>query len=181
MQGASTMLSLTDCTTQLLKDAQSTIPKFAFHPDPLINIQLRDILVSKIPRSMRFADRNSMAYSVELREPFLDHRIVELGLNQPIAHKINGDTGKYLVRQLANKIIPNKISEAPKRAVQTPQREWLADDLSKWVNQLIAENKSNQFFNSQEMLNTYKLYQKNKPDNSFYIWQLINTLLCTYK
>jgi len=72
--------------------------KPSFKVDDLTHLQLRDLIMSKIPRAMRFADRNSMAYSIELREPFLDHRIIELGRNQPIENKIYRGTGKYLVR-----------------------------------------------------------------------------------
>ena len=52
--------------------------------DKLSRLQYRDIRYTKIPRAMRFADRNAMSYSVEVREPYLDHRIIELGLRQPV-------------------------------------------------------------------------------------------------
>ncbi len=62
--------------------------------DPLRDLQYRrDVRYAKIPRAMRFADRCSMMYGRELREPFLDHRIVELGASaQPAAQR--SGTGK---------------------------------------------------------------------------------------
>src|SRR6185295_11694080 len=67
--------------------------------DALLDLQFRDIRYAKIPRAMRFADRVSMMHSRELREPFLDHRIVELGLRQPADRKIRNGQGKWLPRQ----------------------------------------------------------------------------------
>jgi asparagine synthase (glutamine-hydrolysing) len=177
VQGSSNVLTLKDCLTNNFKAKAVQLNKTALHEDPLINLQLRDLLISKIPRSMRFADRNSMAYSIELREPFLDHRIIELGLNQPESNKIQSDTGKYLVRNLAKQIIPNQISEAPKRAVQTPQREWLNNELKTWIQQLINENNNSSWFKTNSLKQAYLNYCLNKPDNSFYIWQIVNFLL----
>ena len=167
--------SKTDMT--FFKNKTIKPPKAQYHSDPVINLQLRDLLMSKIPRSMRFADRNSMAYSIELREPFLDHRIIELGLNQPLEHKINNGTGKYLVRKVAQQLIPTKVGEAPKRAVQTPQREWLAIELSNWAMKIINNTENNTWFKPNYLQAEFEAYQKETPDNSFYIWQMINAAL----
>lgn len=179
VQGATTIYSLESCLLDAFKKKAIQPATLQFHSDTLINLQLRDILVSKIPRAMRFADRNSMAYSVELREPFLDHRIIELGLRQPIEHKIKNGSGKYLVRKIAQRLIPNQLSEAPKRAVQTPQREWLANELKPWIESLLKheEQHDSNMFNGVKLKHVYADYCQSLPDNSFYIWQYINARL----
>jgi asparagine synthase (glutamine-hydrolysing) len=147
------------------------------HFDPVQSLQLRDILQSKIPRSMRFADRNSMAYSLELREPFLDHRIIELGLSQPNHNKINNGQGKWLVRKLASKLLPSEIRSAPKRGVQTPQREWLKDDLSIWVKQnieMVLDQDKYSWFKKDESIKMFERFKNGDFDNSFFVWQWIN-------
>ena len=105
--------------------------------------------------------------------------MVELGISQPIERKIHDQTGKYLVRKLASQIIPRKVSEAPKRALQTPQREWLANDLSEWISPLLhfKSPELTQWFDSKKVNEAYKNYRRDLPDNSFYIWQLINAAL----
>lgn len=147
--------------------------------DAVTHLQIRDLLETKIPRAMRFADRNSMTYSLELREPFLDYRLVELGLRQPVHHKINDGQGKYLIRKLADKIIPKRISKAPKRALQTPQREWLAHELKPWVSNLIEKNTEvlSYWFEPKDLKKIYEDYCTQKPDNSFYVWQIVNAIL----
>lgn len=159
-------------TIQLVGEFE--LPKY--HSDSITNLQIRDLVSSKIPRAMRFADRNSMTYSLELREPFLDYRLIELGLRQSSDRKIKNGEGKYLIRKLASRLIPKGLVEAPKRALQTPQREWLANELKPWVSELFIEKKEclSDFFKLNESQNLYENYCKNKPDNSFGIWQLIN-------
>ena len=56
-------------------------------PDGLRRLQYRDVRYTKIPRALRFNDRVSMQHSTELREPFLDHRLVELALRQRAERK----------------------------------------------------------------------------------------------
>ena len=170
----------------LKKDFLDFLPSSApqrFHPDPLLNLQIRDIVQTKIPRSMRFADRNSMANSLELREPFLDHRIIELGLNQPASVKVNGREGKLLVRELAKKLIPEHISAAPKRGVQTPQREWLANELSPWVEEELEKMLTGKFghwFIKDKVNEQWRAYLSGRYDNSFFIWQWLNFSIMNY-
>ena len=56
-------------------------------PDALRNRQYLDSRYTKIPKALRFNDRISMRSSIELREPFLDHRLFELALRQPANEK----------------------------------------------------------------------------------------------
>ena len=145
--------------------------------DPLLNLQYRDIRYAKIPRATRFADRVSMMFSRELREPFLDHRIVELGLRQPSARKIHDDQGKWLPRQVARQLVPGSVREAPKRPVQTPQREWLRGPLRDWVEAqvvLVLEELGDTWFDAAAVRKQWQRYQKQGSDNSFFLWQWIN-------
>jgi asparagine synthase (glutamine-hydrolysing) len=143
---------------------------------PLASLQYRDLRFAKIPRAMRFADRVSMMFSRELREPFLDHRIIELGLRQPATRKIQNGQGKWLVRRLAERILPEGVREAPKRPVQTPQREWLRGPLQSWLNerveQALAANPD--WFNETRLRAALGSFLSGSGDNSFFIWQWLS-------
>jgi asparagine synthase (glutamine-hydrolysing) len=179
VQGSANAGSLEDCLLEKFHGNGQPLLFNIQSDDKVKQLQYRDLLYSKIPRSMRFADRNSMTYSLELREPFLDHRIIELGLRQPINNKIRNEISKYLPREVAKMIVPKKIREAPKRALQTPQREWLAKELTKWVDEVLEESapQLSHWFDMEKVKISWENYKKEKPDNSFYIWQLINTAL----
>jgi asparagine synthase (glutamine-hydrolysing) len=144
---------------------------------PLQNLQYRDIRYSKIPRAMRFADRVSMMFSRELREPFLDHRILELGLRQPDHRKIRSGLGKWLPRVLAADLMPRGVSEAPKRPVQTPQREWLRGPLRGWAEEMISnamDGPHGSWFDRDAVKKSWGDFCQSKSDNSFYVWQWIS-------
>ncbi len=149
--------------------------------DPLRDLQYRDTKHTKIPRALRFNDRVSMRASTELREPFLDHRLFELALRQPPERKINGETQKYLLRKIVGELLPGGVVEAPKRPLQTPQREWLRGDLQSWGNDQIEtalDRFGDQWFDSEAVRLEWSEYRQGASDNSFYIWQWINLGLC---
>ena len=166
---------------------ETLAPEFAalggkfFPPKPfesaLLNLQYRDLRYAKIPRGMRFADRVSMMFSRELREPFLDHRVIELGLRQPSERKIRQGQGKWLPRQIAAQILPDGIREAPKRPVQTPQREWLRGPLRDWATDCIEaalDGFGGVWLDRAEVLKAWADYQRKGSDNSFFVWQWVN-------
>lgn len=147
--------------------------------DGLRALQLRDLLETKIPRALRFNDRASMAASVELREPFLDHRLVELALVQPSHRKIDGETGKVTLRRLAMDILPDGIRTAPKRPLQTPQREWLRGPLAAWTETSIdamLESRPDWFIGD-DVRQEWTRFRDGDADNSFFVWQWISAAL----
>ncbi len=148
--------------------------------DKVRNLQYRDTRFTKIPRAMRFNDRISMRSSTELREPFLDHRMFELALRQPTERKICDGVGKKMLRKIAKRLVPDRLSLSPKRPVQTPQREWLRNELRDWADdhiKQVSSNFSGAWFDKKSVLNVWEKYCQGESDNSFYIWQWISLSL----
>lgn len=145
--------------------------------DKLLNLQYRDLFFTKIPRALRFNDRVSMKYSTELRNPFLDHRLVEMAFALPDRWKIKAGTGKFLLRKIAAKFLPENIRLAPKRLLQTPQREWLAGNLRDWADEQVKRFASGEGVQQEVLLREWDDYLKKGSDNSFYIWQFINSAM----
>ncbi|MBI5629300.1 MAG: asparagine synthetase B, partial [Elusimicrobia bacterium] len=146
-------------------------------PDRLRNLQYRDLRHTKIPRALRFNDRVSMRSGTELREPFLDHRLVELALRQPPERKIRGGVHKWFLRRLAEEVLPADLSRAPKRPVQTPQREWLAGPLKEWAGECIEaalRAYGGQWLREEAVRSAWRAYGRTRADNSFYVWQWIS-------
>jgi asparagine synthase (glutamine-hydrolysing) len=151
--------------------------------DALRDLQYRDLRFTKIPRALRFNDRVSMMHSRELREPFLDHRIVELGLRQPVRRKIRDGEGKWLVRRLAARLIPPGVAFAPKRAVQTPQREWLRGPLAGWAREMTERALAGwgrEWLDPAATRALVEAFVREGGDNSFPVWQLVNLGLMTH-
>jgi asparagine synthase (glutamine-hydrolysing) len=151
-------------------------------PDALRSLQYRDTTVTKMPRALRFNDRISMRSSTELREPFLDHRLFELALRQPARRKIQGDTGKWMLRRMASHLMPGALLRAPKRAVQTPQREWLRGPLAEWANEHIEKAiavAGGEWLDSGRARKEWVEFRNGNGDNSFFIWQWVSLGLAT--
>ncbi len=145
--------------------------------DALLNKQYRDLFYTKIPRALRFNDRVSMAYSTELREPFLDYRLVEMAFSLPLEYKIKNGITKYMLREIASEYLANDFVFAPKRALQTPQREWLAEDLKDWVELFFNEIENSKFrdwFDIDTLKKELEFYFEGNSQSSFHIWQCIS-------
>jgi asparagine synthase (glutamine-hydrolysing) len=140
----------------------------------LQNLQYRDIFYTKIPRALRFNDRISMQHGTELREPFLDYRLVELAFAQPDSVKYDNGNTKWMLRQISQKLLGNTIALAPKRALQTPQREWIANELESYVQERISLFSTFDFVNKEQVQKIWSAYKKGNQENSFYLWQWIN-------
>jgi asparagine synthase (glutamine-hydrolysing) len=143
--------------------------------DTLRNLQFRDIRFTKLPRALRYNDRVSMRSSTELREPFLDHRLFELALRQPPERKIADGKRKWMLRRIAGSLLPGGVVEAPKRPLQTPQREWLRGPLRAWAEERIEQALSVvEWLDTARVRSEWRSYLAGESDNSFYVWQWIS-------
>lgn len=182
IQGAIDSPVKPDCLRPDFLSLVEPAPLVNAFPDSLRNRQYTDIRYAKIPRALRFNDRASMFASTELREPFLDHRLVELAFRQPEERKFRNDERKWLLRRIAARLMPRQVSKAPKRPVQTPQREWLRGPLRPWAAGMVEEglsNMGNGWFDAARVRTAMDAYFAGAGDNSFYLWQWISIGLGT--
>lgn len=176
VQGSVSRSTRPECLDNTFARLSAKVVAPAPFGDQLLDLQYRDVRLTKIPRAMRFADRVSMMVARELREPFLDHRILELGLRQAMDRKIRDGQGKWLVRKVSRSWLPEEVREAPKRPVQTPQREWLRGPLASWAAECIEDGLAGfgaDWLNPGAVRREWQAYLDEGSDNSFYIWQWI--------
>ena len=84
-----------------------------------------------LPQLLRYADRNSMAFSREVRLPFLDHRLVEFLFAIPVEQKIAGSTTKVVLRNSISGIVPEEIrNRKDKLGFAPPEVSWLSGPLA---------------------------------------------------
>ena len=74
-------------------------------------------------------DRATMSVSLEGREPFLDHRIVEFAAQLPIDLKYRNQTPKYLIKKIVHKYIPQSLIDRPKKGFSVPITQWYDNTL----------------------------------------------------
>jgi asparagine synthase (glutamine-hydrolysing) len=99
------------------------------------------------------ADRLSMAHSLELRVPFLDHKLVEFAARLPRDLKIHRAVNKYILKRLMQPLLPSKIIHRPKRGFPIPTKVWFRTGLAGFARErLLATNSPcSTFFSRKEV------------------------------
>lgn len=100
-----------------------------------------DILFTLPDDYLQKIDLATMAYSIEGREPLLDHSLVEWSLNLPWRYKVRQGAGKYLLRQCAYRKIPRRLLDRPKQGFSMPLAHWLRGPLREWMGDRLSEPK----------------------------------------
>ncbi|MQG35883.1 MAG: asparagine synthase (glutamine-hydrolyzing) [SAR202 cluster bacterium] len=149
------------------------------YTDHFRNVLYKDLFHTKLPRVLRMNDRLSMANGIELRVPFLDHRLIEYAFTVPNQFKISNNTGKLIVRHLLHAKFPHNDIQQAKKSIVTPQTLWLQTDLSTWVEEIIHSSSftNRGIFDIPKVHQAFKHFKNNSATNSFFIWQWVNTEL----
>lgn len=179
VQGSRSRPTRPECLTEEFRRLAEPVTFPTPWGDPLRDSRYRDLRFAKIPRALRFSDRASSQVSCELREPFLDYRLVELAFRQPADQLIRDGEQKHLLRRIARSLLSKEVAEAPKRPVQTPQREWLRGPLRGWVEECLDHPsvRESGWFDREALRREWETYLRGESDNSFYVWQWISVTL----
>lgn len=123
------------------------------------------------------ADRFSMQHGIEIRNPFLDYRVVELALNLPDRQKLTKNNQKIILKDRFKQLLPGEIFSRPKRGFELPLQKWLSGQLrsrveNEWLNpeKLRAENILNAEAAGQI---TSELFSKRPGDSAARLWAVI--------
>ena len=94
------------------------------------------------------ADKMTMANALELRVPFLDHKLVEFAAQLPVSMKQKGGTGKVLLRRSMQNILPHSILDRPKKGFPVPMLRWLSGPLKQFTREtlLAADSACRRYF-----------------------------------
>lgn len=98
---------------------------------------------SYLPGDLMYkVDMTSMANGLEVRSPFLDHRLVEFGLSLPSKFKIGGGESKHILRDIARELVDPRLINRPKMGFGIPRARWLREDLKDFVKEILLGERS---------------------------------------
>jgi asparagine synthase (glutamine-hydrolysing) len=106
--------------------------------DPLSRIQYLDVKTYLVDDILTKVDRASMAVSLEVRVPLLDHRVLELAARMPSGWKLKGRESKHVFKESLRKVLPAEIFARRKTGFSMPVKEWLAGDLHGYLREALT-------------------------------------------
>lgn len=120
-------------------------------------------------------DRAAMACGLETRAPLLDHRVFEFAWRLPRHHRIRGNTGKYLLRQVLYRHVPRTLIDRPKMGFGVPIGSWLRGPLKDWAADLLdpIRLKNEGYFDPDPIVRKWKEHQSGARDWQYHLWDIL--------
>jgi len=120
-------------------------------------------------------DRASMAVSLEVRVPLLDHRVVELSWRLPQRFKLRGGVGKWILRQIAYKYVPKALLERPKMGFGVPIDQWLRGALKGWAEDLLDSSslRSAGLLKPEPIATRWNEHQAGHRNRQHFLWNVL--------
>ncbi len=174
-------LLLKDKNKLLINHQESALPYTQIFIDQVkywptqSQLQYLDFMIFLAEDCLVKTDRASSFNSLEVRPPFLNKELVEYVFSLPSSFKVNGLTLKYLLKQVAQDLLPKEIIIRPKKGFGVPVDFWLKNDLKPLMTKLLAKKR----LEKQALFKPEFIHEKinqhliNQTDNSMLLWSLI--------
>ena len=141
--------------------------------DPLSRIQYVDIKTYLPDDILAKVDRASMAVSLELRAPILDHQLMELVASIPSDLKLRGRTGKYILKKAMEPLLPQDILYRPKQGFAIPLNRWFRRELKDLAYDLVIASNKDAILDGNYLSRIWKQHQAGTFDRSAYLWTVL--------
>lgn len=139
------------------------------------SVQYVDINSFLVGYNLEYTDKTSMAVGLEVRVPFLDHRIVEESFRMPFSYKLKNTTSKYILKDIFKDLIPAKNLHAQKRGFCVPLALWMRKKLDNYFDSHLSREytKKVNIFNWEYIQFLRKQHKNGKRDNSMELFGII--------
>lgn len=108
--------------------------------DILNRIQYVDLNTFLLDNLLEYTDKTSMAHGLEIRVPYLDHRIVELSFKIPQKYKIHGKKSKYILKESFKDLLPEEVLNSPKKGFCAPISIWINEHFDYYFDDLLTSD-----------------------------------------
>jgi asparagine synthase (glutamine-hydrolysing) len=145
------------------------------HLEPLSRLGYVDAASFLCCNCLEYADRMSMANSLEVRAPFTDYRLLEFAMRVPQHMKVRHMTTKWITRQAMRGILPREVLEKKKMGFNPPLPEWINGELKPVIRQLLSPQaiEKRGIFRPAAVQALLRDHEENRRDNALKIWALL--------
>jgi asparagine synthase (glutamine-hydrolysing) len=161
-----------------LHSSDIIVEKFNMAPanDPIDRMLYADYKTRLPEHSLMLTDRMTMAHSLELRSPFLDHELVSYMAAFPSNLKIKDGELKYVLRKLGTDYLPQEILERGKQGFMFPVAYWFRNELYSFLEEYLLNSFFIQagIFQRESVLQLLQEHRQNKVDHHVRLWMLLN-------
>jgi asparagine synthase (glutamine-hydrolysing) len=143
--------------------------------DPITATSLAD-LVTYLPCDlMTKVDVASMAHGLECRQPFLDHRVVELAARMPLKLKFRRGRGKRILVETFADLVPGPIRRRPKMGFGVPLDHWFRNELKDFARDVLLDSRAlaRNYFRAGAVRELLDDHQSDRFDHSIRLWALL--------
>jgi asparagine synthase (glutamine-hydrolysing) len=141
--------------------------------DPLSRIQYVDIKSYLADDILVKVDRASMAHSLEVRAPILDHKLMELAAMMPSSLKLRGTNGKYIFKNAVKKILPGSVLRRKKMGFAVPLSQWFRNELKEFAHRVLFTGSSDTLLNGAITKRIWEEHQSGLRNRSTELWALL--------
>jgi asparagine synthase (glutamine-hydrolysing) len=120
-------------------------------------------------------DRASMRFGLEARVPLLDHTVVEMAWRLPEAMKLRDGQGKWLLKQLLYRYVPQLLVDRPKMGFGVPIDAWLREGVRDWAEAYLGEQRlrSEGYLDADVIRQTWLQHQKGSSESGGPLWTVL--------
>ncbi len=141
--------------------------------DPLSRIQYLDIKTYLTDDILAKVDRASMAHSLEVRAPLLDHELMELTASIPAALKLRGTNGKYILKKALEKILPDTVVQRKKMGFAVPLARWFRNELKELAHDVIFTGADDGLLDRSTVGQLWREHQSGLRNRSTELWTFL--------
>src|SRR6202035_2441678 len=119
--------------------------------------------------------RADMSYTIERRVLFLDKDVVEFAARVPPAMKVRAGRGKWLVRQVLYRHVPQSLVDRPKSGFSVPLDDWLRGPLKSWTSDLLSPTRlqSQGLFNVKRVAGRVQEHMSGSRNHGYWLWNVL--------